>query len=91
MKKRSRFHGVYWKNKNRRWCVEVYHNKKFRYIGSYGSEIDAAIGLCLYVRSNNIISLHNKMSENERMLGVESVSNLDIFERITLFWKKLCE
>jgi len=39
----SRFKGVCWRGTNKRWTAQITANKITRYIGSYKSEVDAAI------------------------------------------------
>lgn len=41
-KSSSRFKGVYWEPRRKRWVAQIRHNKVKKYLGSFGSEVDAA-------------------------------------------------
>jgi hypothetical protein len=38
----SRFKGVYWDKKNRKWMARVQHNRKWHYLGRFENERTAA-------------------------------------------------
>jgi hypothetical protein len=38
----SRYIGVWYRKRHRRWCADIRHNKKKIWLGSFDSEIDAA-------------------------------------------------